>query len=83
VGSHVPEDACERPNTERVVVRDREVVLPALGRGEADVAPRLARDTVPEDLERLRQLAPREVPRELHTEITSSRTKWSRMTFGA
>jgi PIN domain nuclease of toxin-antitoxin system len=45
--------------------------------------PRLARDHVPEDLERLRELVPREVPRELHAEITSSRTKWRRMTFGA
>jgi hypothetical protein len=36
-----------------------------------------------EDVERLRQLAPRQAPREHHADITSSCTKWRRMTFGA
>jgi hypothetical protein len=83
VGRHVREDPAERPDAERVVVGHRDVVLPAFGRGEPDVAARLARDAVAEDLERLRQLAPREAPRELHAEITSSRTKWRRINFGA
>src|SRR5205814_1787123 len=69
VSCHVPEDAAERTNTERVVIRHRDVVLTLRGRREPEMAPGLPRDAVAESLERLRQIAPREVPRELQAEI--------------
>jgi len=62
VNCHVREDAAERTDTKRVVIRDRDVVLAVGGRGDPEMAPGLARDAVAEDLERLRQPAPREVP---------------------
>jgi hypothetical protein len=42
----------------------------------------LASDPVAEISECLREIVPRDVPRQPQALMTSSRTKWSRMTFG-
>ena len=43
----------------------------------------LACDPIAQSLEGFGEIGARQVPGELHAEMTSSRTKWSRMTLGA
>ncbi len=82
VGRHVAGDPGQGADAKRVVVRDRDVVLAVLGCGQADVAPRPPRDGVALNSRCPDQLASRQAAREPHAEITSSRTKWRRITFG-
>jgi hypothetical protein len=39
VSCHVPEDTAERTDTERIVIRDRDVVLTLRGRREPEMVP--------------------------------------------
>lgn len=83
MGRHIREDAAQRSHPKRLVVGHRDVMLAASTRREPNVRSGSARRAGAEGPERTRQLASREVPRELHAKITSSRTKWRRITFGA
>src|SRR5262245_64750673 len=60
----------------------RDVVLAALVRRQAHVTSCLPSHSVAEDLEGPCQLSAGDVPGELQAEISSSRTKCRRMTFG-
>jgi len=74
---------CGGSDTQHAVGRDRHVMLPALGARQAHVTTGLACDPIAQSLEGFGEIGARQVPRELHAEMTSSRTKWSRMTLGA
>jgi hypothetical protein len=50
-------------------------MLAAFGGGKAHVAARLARHSVAENLQSFREIGAGKIPRELHAEMTSSRTK--------
>jgi hypothetical protein len=79
---HVAEETGQCPNPERSVARDGDVVLAAFECGQSEMATGLASDPVAEISECLREIVPRDVPRQPQALMTSSRTKWSRMTFG-
>jgi hypothetical protein len=57
-------------------------MLSAFERGQPEVATCLAGHPVPEIGKSLREVVTRDVPREPQALMISSRTKWSRMTFG-
>lgn len=80
---HLAENCRKRSNLEACVVGNREVVLPLLLRGKPKVAAALPRDLVPICAESLGQVAPTQVPRQLHAAITSSWTRCSRRSLGA
>ena len=79
---HVLKYRGEGSDPKRVVTRDRDVVLSGLLRGEPQMAPRLASQPIAEGSERLGQILARDIPRKPHTAMSSSRTKWSRISFG-
>ena len=64
----------ERSDPQRVVVGDRDVMLAVFERGQTDMAAALAGDAIAEPLERPRQVAAGEVPRQPQGVRTSSRT---------
>jgi hypothetical protein len=64
------------------VARNRDVVLATFERGQSEMAAGLASGPVAEITECLREIVPRDVPRQPQALMTSSRMKWSRMTFG-
>src|SRR5262249_9727117 len=82
VRRHVTEDTSQRTDAQGVVRRDRHVVLAALGGREPHVAAGLPCDPIADVLERPGERDAGHVARQLHAEITSSRTKCRRMTFG-
>ena len=77
---HITEETGQRPNPEGCVTRDGEVVFAMFEGGESEVATGLAGDPVSEI--GLREVVTGDVPRKPQALMTSSRTKWSRMTFG-
>lgn len=58
------------------------MVLATFEGGQSEVATGLATDPVSEIGEGLREIVAGDVPRKPQARMTSSRTKWSRMTFG-
>ena len=80
---NVRQDRIQRPNAKRVVGRNRNVVLPALRGGEANMTPGLPGDGVPVAGKKATEFNGAEVPGELHTVSTSSLTRCSLMIFGA
>lgn len=83
VRSDVFEDTGKRAGLDRMVTRDGLVMLAvALGR-HADVRTLLPIHDVAERAQGRDQLRAGHVARQLHRARTSSRTKWSRITFGA
>lgn len=59
-----------------------DVVLATFDGGQSEMATGLAGDPVPEIGEGRREIVTGDVPRKPQALMTSSRTKWSRMTFG-
>jgi hypothetical protein len=82
VRTDVPEEGAQRPGAQGVVVRDRHVVLASPLGGEPDVASRLPVDHVAQSRQGPGQVTSGDVPGEPQAEITSSRTRWSRMALG-
>jgi len=78
----VVEDSGKRPYFERIMGRNRHVMLRRHIDRQTDVAAGLARDSVSDPRKRLRELGSREIARQLHAAITSSRTKCRRISFG-
>ena len=72
--SHHVEEGGERPDAERVVHRNRDVVLAEFLRRESHVAAGLPRNLVAKPLEPPGELAAREVTRQLHAAMISSCT---------
>jgi hypothetical protein len=79
---YVLENRGESSDPKRIVARDRDVVLSGLLRGESQVASCLASQSIAKGSERLGQVLARDVTRKPHTAMSSSRTKWSRISFG-
>jgi len=79
---HVAEETGQRPNPERSMAWDGDVVLTTFKGSQSDVAAGLTGGPVPEIGESLREIVPRDVPRQPQALMTSSRTKWRRMIFG-
>ncbi len=79
---HVAEETGERPNPERRVAWDGDVVLAMFEGGQPEVATGLTGDPVLEIGEGFREVVTGDVPRKPQALMTSSRTKWSRMTLG-
>lgn len=79
---HILENRGQGPDSKRVVTWDGDMVLAGLFRGEPQVASRLAGQAVTEGGERLGKILSRNVTGEPHTAMSSSRTKWSRISFG-
>ncbi len=77
------QDAGQRPDLERLMVRNDFVILSANLRGYTDVGALLACGLISENAQSLDQTSAVDVPRQFHCARTSSRTKWSRMIFGA
>lgn len=61
------------PTRRGLVIGDRDMVLAALLGRQAQMAAGLPRDLVAEDPQRPGEFAAREIPRQLHAAITSSR----------
>jgi len=80
---NVAHDASEGADTQSLMARDGDVVLPSLMRRQAQVASGLAGDSVAAGLQGLGEGVAREVTGESHAVMTSSFTKCSRMTCGA
>lgn len=74
VRRYVGEDRRERPDPQDLVIRDRDMVLAVLLGREPHVAPGLASNLIPQDLQGPRELAPGEIPRQPHAAMISSRT---------
>ena len=72
---HVTEETGQCPNPERCVARNGEVVLATFECGQSEMATGLASDPVAEITECLREIVPRDVPRQPQALMTSSRTK--------
>jgi len=72
---NVVEDTGQRPDAKCRVPGNRHVMLPALHGRQAQVAPGLSRGPIPERLEGFGEIVARDISRQSHAEITSSRTK--------
>ncbi len=72
---HVAEETGERPNPDRRVARNGDMVLATIERGQSEVATGLAGDPVSEIGEGLREVVTGDVPRKPQTLMTSSRMK--------
>ncbi len=80
--SHFAEDGAKRPHAHVAVVRNGHMVFATLLRREPYVAASLARDLIAIPLQPPGQITTRKISWYPHAAITSSRTKWSRMSFG-
>jgi hypothetical protein len=65
LGRHVAKETGERPNPERSVARDGDVVLATLECGQSEMATGSAIDPITEITECLGEIVPRDVPRRL------------------
>ena len=74
---HAGEDVFERADPQFIVRRYGDMVLPALTGSQAHVAAHAARDLVAEGSEPARKVLPRDVARQLHGSIVSSRTTFT------
>ena len=81
--SDVAQDTGQRANPEGRVTRNSDVVFPTFESSQPDVAAGLTGHPVAEVSERLREIVARDVPRQSQAVMTSSRTKWSRMSLGS
>jgi hypothetical protein len=82
---HAGKDEIKRTDPQFIVGRNRNMMFPALLRSQAHVAAHLPRHVVPVMPKPPRQVRPRDVPRQLHGSIVSSRTTFtnrSRMESG-
>ncbi len=79
---HVAQDTGQRADAEGPVARNGDVVLAAFEGGQAEMAAGLPSYPVAELSESLREVVSGNVTRKPQAVMTSSRTKWSRMTFG-
>jgi|HubBroStandDraft_5_1064220.scaffolds.fasta_scaffold114415_2 hypothetical protein len=77
------QDAGQRPDLERLMLRNDFVILPINLRGYADVGALLAGRLISQNAQSLNEASAVDVPRQFHCTRTSSRTKCSRMIFGA
>lgn len=80
---HLREDGGQCADAQRSVIRNGDVVLAALGRGQAEMAPCLSRHLIIELGKGLDQIRPGEIAGQPHAAMVSSLTKCSRMIFGA
>jgi hypothetical protein len=80
--SDVAQDAGQGTNPEARVTRNRDVVLAAFERGQPKMATGLTGHPVAQVNEDLREIVTGDVPRQPQAVMTSSRTKWRRMTLG-
>ena len=78
----IAENAGQCTDPEGRVARNREVVLAAFEGGQSQVAAGLTRHLVAQATEDLGEIVTGDVPRQPQAVMTSSRTKWSRMTLG-
>jgi hypothetical protein len=81
--SYITQEARQGPDTEGSVARNRDVVLATFESGQSEVAPGLAGHPITQIGQGFREVVTGDVPRKPQALMTSSRTKWSRMTFGA
>ena len=80
--SYVTQETRQGPDTEGSVAWNRDVMLATFEGGQSEVAPSLAGNAVSELDEGFREVVTGDVPRKPQALMTSSRMKWSRMTFG-
>jgi len=71
----VVEDPSQGPDAQRGVSGNRNVMLPALRGRQTQMAPGLSRGAIAERLEGFGEVVARDISRQSHAEITSSRTK--------
>ena len=71
---HVGQDRRERPDTERSMLGNREMMLAVLVGGESKMAAGLASDQVAELAKSLSEIASRQIAGKPHRAMTSSRT---------
>ena len=77
------EDTGDRADFDRMVIWNRLVMFAVALGGHADMRTALPIHCLAKQAQRLDQIRPGHVARQLHRAKTSSRTKWRRMTFGA
>ncbi len=80
---YVAKDSGQGPHAERRVAWHGDMVFTTLRGGEAKMASGLTGEPVTQSTEGLREIVPRDVPRDPQAGMTSSRTKWSLMIRGA
>ena len=79
----IAEKTGQRSDQERRVAGDRDVVLAAFQGGQPEVAACLTGYAIAQICEGSCEVVARDVPRKPQALMISSRTKWSRITFGA
>ena len=79
---HVTEETRQRPNPQGGMAGDGDVVLALFEGGKSDVTTGLTGDPVAQIGEGFCEVVTGDVPRKPQALMTSSRTKWSRMTLG-
>lgn len=80
---HIAEKTGQCSNPERRVAGDGDVVLAAFVGGQPEVTACLTGYAIAQIGDGFCEVVARDVPRKPQALMTSSRTKWSRMTFGA
>lgn len=80
--SYVAQNAGHGTNAQARVARNRDVVLAAFEVGQPKMATGLTGHPVAQVSEGLREIVTGDVPRQPQAVMTSSRTKWRRMTLG-
>lgn len=81
--SNVAENRGKGADAKGTVSGNGDVMLATFQGGKAEMAASLAGDSVPEHTQRSGEFLPREIPGKPHAVITSSRTKWRRISLGA
>src|SRR5271166_2615645 len=80
---NVSQNSRQSTHAQRVVIRNRDMVLRWIGCGQQEMCPGLPGDLAAQSRERVGKLLSGQVAREFHRVRTSSRTKWRRMILGA
>ena len=80
---HIAQDTGERTDAEACMARNGDMVLAAFECCQPKMATGLTGHPVAQLTKGLREILAGDVPRQPHAVMTSSRTKWSRMTLGS
>ena len=79
---HIAKDSGERADAKRAVIGNRDVMRAALLCRQPQMASGLARDFITKSPQSMSEIGPAHIARQPHAEMTSSLTKWRRITLG-
>ena len=82
MGGYAGENCGERTQSERIMIRDGNMVLAEYGAGQSQVTSSLTRDSISKSSKALDQICPRQIARHSHAVSTSSRVMCKRIRPG-